>query len=355
MRHFRYLSIIAAALVLGMVVPQSVRAAHSDPWVTTKAKIALFTNAGVSGTAVNVDTVDGRVTLHGKVGSKAEKAKAAAVVRKIDGVREVRNLLQVVRTKDEAAVKVSDKDIQTRVTEAFKADKQLAASGISVQSVNKGVVLLAGETPSMTTHLRAITTASGVPGVRQVASEVKGPETLVDAEAGQTAKKGWAADGDHGLTGAANDTWITSATKLRLLANSDTPALDISVDTRDGHVTLFGMVPSDQAKQAANAEARKVSGVQDVTNELQVVPSAQRKRIEAKDTDVESAVKHALGKRLDLTGNDVSVAVKDGVVRLTGTVPNEDARVTAATTARSTPGVRAVLWEDLKVSSADAR
>jgi osmotically-inducible protein OsmY len=41
-------------------------------------------------------------------------------------------------------------------------------------------------------------------------------------------------------------------------------------------------------------------------------------------------------------------------VRLTGTVPNEDARVTAATTARSTRGVRAVLWEDLKVSSADA-
>ena len=57
---------------------------------------------------------------------------------------------------------------------AFQKDRVLAASDIKVQSVNKGVVLLAGETPSMTTHLRAITTAAAVPGVRRVATEVKG-------------------------------------------------------------------------------------------------------------------------------------------------------------------------------------
>ena len=355
MRHFQYIGIVAAALVLGMVAPQSVRAAHSDPWVTTKAKIALLTTDGVSGTAIHVDTINGRVTLHGKVRSKAEREKAETVARQIEGVREVQNLLQVVPAKDEAAVEVSDKDIQTRVTEAFKADKQLAGSGISVQSVNKGVVLLAGETPSMTTHLRAVTTASAVSGVRRVASEVKGPETLADAEAGQTAKKDKTAEGEYGVTGAASDMWITSAAKLRLLANSDTPALDINVDTQDGRVTLFGMVPSEEVKQASSAEVRKVSGVKAVINELQVVPSTQRKRVEAKDADVMSAVKQALDKRKDLTGNDVSVEVKDGIVRLTGTVPNEVARVTAATTARSTPGVRAVLWEDLKVSDAGSR
>jgi osmotically-inducible protein OsmY len=36
--------------------------------------------------------------------------------------------------------------------------------------------------------------------------------------------------------------WITSATKMRLLADSQPPALDINVDTREGIVTLFGIV-----------------------------------------------------------------------------------------------------------------
>ena len=68
-------------------------------------------------------------------------------------------------------------------------------------------------------------------------------------------------------TGAAkagdtvSDAWITSATKLRLLANSETPALDINVDTTDARVTLFGVVPTAAAKAAAEAEAHKVNGV----------------------------------------------------------------------------------------------
>ena len=60
---------------------------------------------------------------------------------------------------------------------------------------------------------------------------------------------------------AASDMWITSATKMRLLADPRTPALDINVDTRAGIVTLFGIVPSQDAKAAAADDARKVSGV----------------------------------------------------------------------------------------------
>jgi hypothetical protein len=37
-----------------------------DTWITTKTKLALLTTEGVSGTAIKVDTVLGRVTLHGK-------------------------------------------------------------------------------------------------------------------------------------------------------------------------------------------------------------------------------------------------------------------------------------------------
>ena len=52
--------------------------APTDAWITTKAKLALLTTEGVSVTDVNVDTVQGQVTLHGKVTTQAEKDKAAA-------------------------------------------------------------------------------------------------------------------------------------------------------------------------------------------------------------------------------------------------------------------------------------
>src|SRR5207244_11056066 len=95
----------------------------SDPWITTKAKIALMTTKGVSSTAVNVDTVDGVVTLHGKVYSADETANEEAEVKKIDGVKEVHNLLQVVPEKAEKTVKTSDNEIKDRVSKALKTDK----------------------------------------------------------------------------------------------------------------------------------------------------------------------------------------------------------------------------------------
>ena len=88
--------------------------------------------------------------------------------------------------------------------------------------------------------------------------------------------------------------WITSATKMRLLADSQTPALDINVDTRAGVVTLFGIVPAQEAKAAAEADARKVSGVKRVENELQVVASAKQAAVKVRDEELARAVKQAL-------------------------------------------------------------
>lgn len=54
-----------------------------------------------------MDTVLGRVTLHGKVHSAEEKTKAETITQKIDGVQEVRNLLQIVSAQREKARQVS--------------------------------------------------------------------------------------------------------------------------------------------------------------------------------------------------------------------------------------------------------
>ena len=76
------------AVVVALALAAPVSAATPDAWITTKTKLALLTTEGVSGTAINVDTVLGKVTLHGKVGSTEEKTKAESIAQQIDGVQE---------------------------------------------------------------------------------------------------------------------------------------------------------------------------------------------------------------------------------------------------------------------------
>ena len=158
-------SVLAALLSCALAAPAL--ASPTDAWITTKSKLALLTTEGVSGTAVSVDTVNHQVTLHGKVRSGEEKAKAEAVVKTIDGVQGVRNLLEVVAPRHEKAVQRSDDDIKKQVAKALKADVSLKDSSITVQSVNNGVVLLAGTAKTLTDHLSAVEVAAGVPGMQR--------------------------------------------------------------------------------------------------------------------------------------------------------------------------------------------
>jgi osmotically-inducible protein OsmY len=336
------------AVGLGAALAAPVAAATPDAWITTKTKLALLTTEGVSGTAIHVDTVLGRVTLYGKVPSAGEKAHAESVAQKIEGVQGVRNLLQVVAPQHLKAVQVADDALKARIEKALQADPFLRGSGISVQSVNKGVVLLTGTAKTLSAHLRAVEVVAGVPGVQRVASEIQSPDTLADAEIWREPTPRPPTSQASGIGAAASDLWITSATKMRLLADPRTPALDINVDTRAGVVTLFGIVPTQEAKAAAAADARKVSGVTRVVNELQVVASAKQAAVKVRDEELEGVVKKAFDAP---DFKDITVTVKNGVVRLTGTVPTGTRRLEAAVLARSISGVRAV-EDDLRVAPA---
>jgi hyperosmotically inducible protein len=135
---------------------------------------------------------------------------------------------------------------------------------------------------------------------------------------------------------------------MSLLTDSRTPALDINVETRAGVVTLFGIVHSQQAKAAAGEDARKVSGVKRVVNDLQVMTRAKEAAVKVRDEDIEGEVKKAFEKA---DFRDIGVEVKNGVVRLTGTVPTGARRLEAAVLARSIQGVRAVK-DELRLETA---
>jgi len=66
-----------------------------DAWITTKVKADLLVTEGVAGSAIDVDTKDGVVTLRGTLKSQAEADKAVEVARRIDGVGKVKSELKV--------------------------------------------------------------------------------------------------------------------------------------------------------------------------------------------------------------------------------------------------------------------
>ena len=333
-------AVLGAALALTFAGAANA-AQPPDAWVTTKVKMSLLTTQGVSATKVNVDTVDGRVTLHGSVPTEAEKALAGKVAGNVDGATKVRNLLQVVPSTNEASTKASDAQLEASVRARLQADRALADSSIKVKSVNKGVVLLAGKAETLSDAYRAIDVAVAVPGVRRVASEIQSPDTLGDAELWREGPYEEAAY----ETSAARDTWITTAAKLRLIANSDTPGFDINVDTNQGNVTLFGVVGSQMAKDAAAIEVRKVDGVKNVVNDLQIVAESKQDRVEQKDDQIGKAIQTRFDANGGLDDSKIGIAVSNGVARLTGTVNSRRDQVTALTITRSTSGVVRVIDE----------
>ena len=60
-----------------------------DTWITTKVKADLLTTRDVSGLEINVETVDGVVTLRGDLATQDEVDRAVRVAEGIKGVKRV--------------------------------------------------------------------------------------------------------------------------------------------------------------------------------------------------------------------------------------------------------------------------
>jgi hyperosmotically inducible protein len=312
-------------------------AATPDGLLTSKAKLALWTTAGLRSTSVHVDTNDGVLTLYGKVQTTEQKANADKTAREVMGVREVKNLLQVVAEPDEKRVDRSDKETRELAEKRLAADAELKDSAITVKSVDKGVVLLTGTARTFSDHLHAVVVIDRMPGVRRVSSEVKSPDAF-----GNDERVNELADGapKEARRNTSSDMRISTQVKLRLLTAAQIPSMDISVDTDEGVVTLFGMVATTDVRTAAGLEANKVSGVSRVLNQLEVVPTAQKKAVEAKDADIGKDLALAFANRPELKG--VETAVKNGTVRVSGTVASGWDVVNTLRLVRRVAGVRAV-------------
>ena len=176
----RYVITLYAALVVGatlIAAPATAadmtkeKALINDSWLTAKTKIALAADARVKGRQIDVETTKGVVMLRGKVDSDVAKNAAEDIAKKLDGVKSVKNDLEVVAPSTREAVEDKDEAITARVQKQIAKDSALKKADIAVQT-NAGVVSLTGEVPNITTSANASWTAWQVKGVKSVKNDL---------------------------------------------------------------------------------------------------------------------------------------------------------------------------------------
>jgi osmotically-inducible protein OsmY len=156
------------------------------------------------------------------------------------------------------------------------------------------------------------------------------------------------ANRDSARTGLS-DSWITAKTKLALIADSRTSGFETDVDTREGMVTLSGKVDTNEAKTAAEDVARKVEGVKNVNNQLQVVPEAKRKEVNATDEKITDSIEAAVEKDAAIKDLSLTASSNAGVVTIDGTVDTHDQLLKYAQAVRGVPGVKSVVTTPVQV------
>jgi hyperosmotically inducible protein len=176
-RHI--LTLCTALVVGGAFITGSVTAGDkttektpiNDTWITAKTKIALAADGRVKGRQIEVETTQGVVMLRGKVDSDAAKHAAGDITKMLDGVKTVKNDLEVVAPSKREAVEEKDEAVTARVKEHFAKDAHLKKADIAVQT-NAGVVSLTGEVRDIMTSADASWTAWFVTGVKSVKNDL---------------------------------------------------------------------------------------------------------------------------------------------------------------------------------------
>jgi hyperosmotically inducible protein len=148
---------------------QETKTMVTDSWVTSKVKISLFADERVKGTQVSVDTTKGVVHLRGKVDSADARSAARDIAQGVEGVKSVKNDLQVVAPKARKAMDASDSDIAKAVVSRLSKDKQLKKVDVRTDA---GVVTLTGQVPTIGASAKASEMARGVSGVKSVKNEL---------------------------------------------------------------------------------------------------------------------------------------------------------------------------------------
>jgi hyperosmotically inducible protein len=139
----------------------------------------------------------------------------------------------------------------------------------------------------------------------------------------------------------ANDAFLTTAVKAKLITVDINSAASLGVRVKDGVATLTGSVRDAKARAKTVAAARSVHGVREVRDQLHIdsrVPDIGQR---LGDAALAGRIAGAIFTQTGTTG--VKVDVHAGVVTLSGHITDPKVRNAAVDTARNTSGVQSVI------------
>lgn len=150
-----------------------------DASITTLIKTTYLFNRHLDSFRIHVKTSDGVVTLQGSVPSDIHRDLAAAIAGNAEGVREVRNELELAEAGGDGPEEVEktfgeavrDASVTASVKMALAFERSVRGSAISVHT-DRGTVTLTGEVDSEAERQIAARVARDIEGVKHVVSNV---------------------------------------------------------------------------------------------------------------------------------------------------------------------------------------
>jgi hyperosmotically inducible protein len=137
-------------------------------------------------------------------------------------------------------------------------------------------------------------------------------------------------------------TSLNLAIKLALMADPSLFPFEIEVEMDHRKAVLTGSVPTEEDKAKALDVARKIDGVDSVTNKLTVAPALRTSLAKKQDETIAHFVRERLARSETLKAVGFEVKSENGVVHLSGRTRFQVIALEAAEAARQVPGVRAV-------------
>jgi len=242
---------------VGWFGKKSPGAASTDSRIESAAAKSYTFKTYLKDDSIKTEAKDGVVTLTGTVAEESHKALAEETVANLPGVIRVNNQLETnVVTKAEAKVAAEDADtwLARKVKFGLLFRRNIPADKITVD-VKDGIVTLQGKAANEAQKDLTTEYAKDVEGVKGVNNEMTvGKITKMKQTAGQK----------------IDDASITAQVKMTLLYHRSTSALNTSVKTKHGVVTLSGKAKSGAEKDLAAKFANDVNGVKSVNNRMTI-------------------------------------------------------------------------------------
>jgi osmotically-inducible protein OsmY len=240
--------IVAVVALLMTSVP--VHASKMDDGIKSSAKKSYVFKTYLKGDDIKIQSKDGAVTLTGTVSEESHKSLAQETVAGLPGVKSVDNRLEV---KGTPPAKNSDAWITAKVKTMLLFHRNVSA--MTEVNTTGGIVTLQGKATSQAQKDLTTEYAKDVDGVKDVKNEM----TIA-----KTSKK------TQTVGGKIDDASITALVKLTLLYHRSTSALNTSVTTKRGVVTLSGKAKNAAEKDLAAKFANDVNGVKGVNNQMTI-------------------------------------------------------------------------------------